>query len=85
MCRFHIAEVSEELQRHAHRCSPARVQAMLLADLRDQLDLHGMPQAQQYLQERLSGGGRAPVKRLVSTDANFKEARMTVLPAQCCT
>ena len=61
------------------------MQAMLLADLRDQLDLHGIPQAQQYLQERLSGGGRAPVKRLISTDANFKEARTTLLPARYCT
>ena len=55
---------------------------MLLADLRDQLDLHGIPQAQQHLQERLRGGGSAPVKRLISTDANFKEARRTLPIAQ---
>ena len=47
---------------------------MLLADLRDQLDLHGIIQAQQYLQEKLSGNGTAPAKRLISTDPSFKEA-----------
>lgn len=52
---------------------------MLLADLRDQLDLHGISQAQQYLQEKLSGNGSAPVKRLISTDPSFKEASHTFL------
>ena len=46
---------------------------MLLADLRDQQDLHGISQAEQYLQERLSGSGSAPVKRLISTDTSFRE------------
>lgn len=50
------------------------VQAMLAADLRDQLDLHGIAQAQQYLQEKLNGSGSALVKRLMSTDPSFKEA-----------
>lgn len=46
-----------------------------MADLRDQLDLHGIGQAQQYLQEKLNGNGSAPVKRLIATDTSFREAR----------
>lgn len=49
------------------------LQAIVLADLRDQLDLHGISQAQQALQERLNGNGSAPAKRLVSTDTSFRE------------
>ena len=50
------------------------MQGMVLADLRDQLDLHGIGQAQQYLQEKLNGNGSAPVKRLIATDTSFREA-----------
>ena len=50
------------------------MQGMVLADLRDQLDLHGIGQAQQYLQEKLNGHGSAPVKRLLATDTSFREA-----------
>ena len=59
------------------------MQGMVLADLRDQLDLHGIGQAQQYLQEGLNGNGSAPVKRLIATDTSFREARGHLNPDLC--
>ena len=56
------------------------VQAIALADLRDQLDLHGISQAQQCLQEKLAGNGSAPVKRLAKADTSFREV-LSILQA----
>ncbi|BDA46215.1 probable ATP-dependent DNA helicase MPH1 at N-terminal half [Coccomyxa sp. Obi] len=48
-------------------------QAMVLADLRDQLDVHGLDQAQQYLREKLNGDGNSPARRLLDTMQEFRE------------
>lgn len=46
---------------------------MALADLRDQLDVHGLDQAQQYLREKLNGDGNSPARRLLDTMQEFRE------------
>lgn len=47
---------------------------MLLADLREQLDGHGLAQAQAYLNEKLKGDGSIVARRLVESDYMFREA-----------
>ncbi len=51
-------------------------QAMMLADLREQLDGHGLAQAQDYLNEKLRGDGSAIAKRLVESDPVFCEVSL---------
>ena len=49
---------------------------MVLADLRDQLDVHGLDQAQQYLREKLNGDGNSPARRLLDAMQEFREVTL---------
>ncbi len=48
---------------------------MLLADLRDHMDLHGLGQAQEYLNEKLGAENNSPLRRLLDTAQEFREVR----------
>jgi hypothetical protein len=48
-------------------------QAMMLADIREQLDSHGLRQAQEYLNTKLMGDSGSVAKRLIEIDPQFHE------------
>jgi hypothetical protein len=58
-----------------HHNAPCCGQAMLLADLRDHMDLHGLGQAQEYLNNKLDTDNNSPLRRLLDTMQEFREVQ----------
>ena len=52
---------------------------MLLADLRDHMDLHGLGQAQEYLNNKLDTDNNSPLRRLLDAMQEFREVQQISL------